>query len=114
MIEAQLPQELGIKAATSIAATTTLLETEFPLPTVCLAFLTNGPGSPGFTPAASAFSIVQASEASKSAQASASAHATQGAKKGGSGKVAPPLRYKSGKKLDCLFAIAFLLHFILL
>jgi len=116
MIQAELPQRVGIPASTEIDATKTLLETAFPLPTVCLAFLTDGPGSPGFTPAASAFSIVQASEASKSAQASESAHAsaTQGAKKGGSGTVSPPLRYRVGMKLDCLLLISLFLHLILL
>lgn len=107
MIQADLKGE-GIPASTEIEATATLLNTAFPLPTVCLAFLTDGPGSPGFTPAASAFSIVQASAASKSAQASASAHAS-GAKKGGSGKVAPPLTY-----VGCLLMITVFLHLGLL
>jgi len=107
MIQADLKRE-GIPASTEIEATKTLLNTAFPLPTVCLAFLTDGPGSPGFTPAASAFSILQASAASKSAQASESAHAS-GAKKGGSGKVAPPLTY-----FGCLLLIAVFLRLILL
>jgi hypothetical protein len=116
MIQAQLPEGVGIEASTEFDATATLLQTAFTLPTVCLAFLTAGSGSPGFTPAASAFSMVQASEASKSAQASESAHAsaTQGAKKGGSGTVVPPLRYGLGMKVDCLLLISLFLHLILL
>lgn len=116
MIQAGLPTEIRIAASTEIAATKTLLNTAFPLPTVCLAFLTDGHGAPGFTPAASAFSMLQASEASKSAQASESAHAsaTQSAKKSGSGKLAPPLTYKVGTKIDCLFLITFFLHLILM
>jgi hypothetical protein len=116
MIQADLQKVLGISATTEIEATKTLLKTAFPLPTVCLAFLTDKSGSPGFTPAASAFSIVQASEASKSAEASDSAHAsaTQVIKKGGSGMVAPPLRYRVGMEFDCLLLITFFLHLILL
>ena len=116
MIQAELPQQIRIAAGAEFEVTETLLKTAFPLPTVCLAFMTDGHGSPGFTPAASAFSILQASEASKSAQASESAQAsaTQGAKKNGSGMMASPLKYRVGMKLDCLLLISLLLHLILL